>query len=136
MPLTGDMWAALFFAIAQIESGGVPAVNESEQAHGIYQIRQVYLDDANEYMCRRSCKWMSYTLQDVHASKSKSENMIRAYSYRYKSRTPEEIARRHNGGPRGMEKSSTIKYWKKVKPLYEAELMRRTTLNDQHRIGR
>jgi hypothetical protein len=35
--------------------------------------------------------------------------------------TIEDIARIHNGGPDGYKKSSTDKYWEKVKKLWEKQ---------------
>jgi hypothetical protein len=49
--------------------------------------------------------------------KEYSERIIRAYWSRYAPRgaTPEQLARIHNGGPRGHLKSATRGYWRKIR---------------------
>ena len=99
--------------LAQIESGRDDfAVNESENAHGRYQIRAAYLADANEAL------GTSYTLADCHDPRI-AEAVVRAYLLRYgtafekrvgRTATPVDLARIHNGGPRGPEKAATADY--------------------------
>ena len=87
------------------------AVNQSEGAYGILQIRQCVLDDVNSYYGK------SFTLEDCF-----SPTVSRWVCLRYLERwdalgSYEEAARTWNGGPRGPTKKSTEKYWKKVKSL-------------------
>lgn len=88
------------------------AINQKEDAHGRYQIRQCYLDDANESL------GTSYTLADCHDPRI-AEAVVRAYLLRYgsafekrtgRTATPVDLARIHNGGPRGAEKAATADY--------------------------
>jgi hypothetical protein len=48
--------------------------------------------------------------------KAYSERIIRAYWARYapKGATVEQLARIHNGGPKGHRLSGTLKYWRKI----------------------
>lgn len=102
--------------LAMVESGiNDAAVNKAENAHGRYQIRQAYLDDANSKL------GTSYTLHDMH-DHEKAAKVVIAYLTRYGDSyerrtghlaTDEVLARIHNGGPRGAEKASTIAYWGK-----------------------
>ena len=92
------------------------AVNAVENAHGRYQIRQPYLDDANEKL------GTAYTLADMH-DPAKAEQVVRAYLERYGSAylaktgnapTVEVLARIHNGGPNGWSKYATKAYARRV----------------------
>lgn len=106
--------------LAMVESGvDDAAVNESEGAHGRYQIRQCYLDDANQRL------GTSYTLQDMH-DPHKAEIVVRAYLMRYgesyerrtgQPATDEVLARIHNGGPLGAERDCTLPYLDKYRQL-------------------
>ena len=73
-------------------------------AHGPAQIRQIYLDDSNEYA------GTSYTLQDCHDYEI-AFKVARSYWSRYGLVTPEQRARCHYGGPKGAQRSSTLEYW-------------------------
>lgn len=99
--------------LAAIESGGDDlAYNQAEGAHGRYQIREGYLKDANEAL------GTSYTLADMH-DPAKAAAVVRAYLLRYGASyekrtglaaTDEDLARIHNGGPRGAERDATLGY--------------------------
>jgi len=99
--------------IAYVESKGNPsAFNRGSGAYGMYQIRMPYLSDANEAM------GTDYTLDDMFDAE-KAEQVVRAYLMKWGSKfaerhgrlpTDEELARIHNGGPRGAERQSTLKY--------------------------
>lgn len=114
--LAAELTPRFLDRLAMVESGmNDAAVNEAEGAHGRYQIRQCYLDDANEKL------GTSYTLQDMH-DPEKAAKVVIAYLTRYgdsyERRTghpasDEVLARIHNGGPRGAEKAATIPYWRK-----------------------
>lgn len=111
-------WKTLLAAIALVESSGNSgAVNHSENAVGLYQIRPAYVQDANEY-----ARWIGrHDLHFIHPDDMfcpvKSEQVMILYMMRYagENPTPEKIARIHNGGPRGYRKTATESYWQRVK---------------------
>ena len=99
--------------LAAIESGGDDAaVNAAEDAHGRWQVRAGYLADGNAEA------GTSYALDEMH-DPQKAETIVRAYLGRYgrafaaragRAPTAEELARIHNGGPRGAESPRTLAY--------------------------
>ena len=108
----------VYDAIKEVESGGdCKAIGDNGKAVGAYQIHETYVKDAN----RISGK--SYTLEDRYDEKKSLEivKIVTTYYGNYykkktgKEVTPEIIARIHNGGASGWNKSSTISYWNKVK---------------------
>ena len=99
-------------AIAAVETNGNDAaVNEREDAHGRYQIRAAYLADANRFL------GSSYTLADMH-DQAKAERVVMAYLRHYGTErgvtSLYDLARIHNGGPKGAEKRSTLDYGARV----------------------
>ena len=79
-------------------------------AAGLYQISRIYLKDVNRILGYRK-----YILAD-RFDPQKSEEMVRIYLGHYgKNKTLEDIARIHNGGPRGWSRPATKKYWLKIK---------------------
>ena len=110
--IINDIYAYdVYDAIKEVESGGdYKAIGDNGKAVGAYQINEIYVKDAN----RISGK--SYTLEDRYDEK-KSLEMVKIvttyYGNYYKKKTgkkvtPEIIARIHNGGALGWNKSSTI----------------------------
>lgn len=95
-------------AIAEVESGFADAYNSAEKAVGLLQVRQICLADVNRRYNTR------YTLDDMR-NPVKAAHVFILYTAMYKADSYEEMARIWNGGPRGMQKQSTIKYWNKVK---------------------
>ncbi len=103
-------------ALAQKESGGDPnAWNHKEDACGLYQIRQIYLNDVNRILGYRK-----FACEDRWDAK-KSGLMVVIYLDYYA--TPRRLghkptwydrARIQNGGPNGWRRCSTIKYGKDV----------------------
>lgn len=99
--------------LSEVESGTNDlAVNKREDAHGRYQIRAQYLQDANEFM------GTNYSLQDMH-DPVKANTVVWAYLARWgtcfenrtgREATATDLARIHNGGPRGAERSCTLDY--------------------------
>ena len=99
--------------LAALESGGDDAaVNAAEDAHGRWQVRAGYLADGNAEA------GTSYSLGEMH-DPQKAETIVRAYLGRYgrafaaragREPTAEELARIHNGGPRGAESPRTLAY--------------------------
>ena len=99
-------------AIAAVETNtDDAAVNASEDAHGRFQIRAAYLADANRIL------GTSYTLADMH-DQAKAERVVLAYLRHYGTErgvtSLYDLARIHNGGPRGAEKRATIDYGARV----------------------
>ena len=105
----------LLSAIAMIESSGITnAINESEQAFGLYQLRQIYIDDGNR------TQGTNFTHQDAF-DVEKAERIVMLYTtYWCKRRslplTAENVCRFHNGGSGWIFKPHlTDKYWNKIK---------------------
>ena len=117
-----EITADFLDALARLESGNQPtAVNRREDAHGLYQIRPAYLADANRIM------GTNYTLADCHRP-AVAEEVVRAYLAHYgtawerrcgRRASPYELARIHNGGPRGAERNATIDYGARFLALWE-----------------
>jgi len=102
-----DQFEALFRASCIVESNGNRfAYNYAEGATGIVQIRPVRLRDYNKLTESH------YTMADMFDPYISRKIFI---YYARIIRDPESIARQWNGGPRGMQKESTIKYWNKIK---------------------
>ena len=99
----------LILAIILIESGGDPnAIGDNNQAVGVLQIHPVMVADVNRVA------GTAYTLDDRYCVDA-SIQMFLIYSRHYTPcLTPELVARRWNGGPRGERKQATARYWRKV----------------------
>ena len=102
----------LLDAIRQVESsGGVYTVGDGGKAVGPYQLWKVYVDDVNRIAGTK------YTYAD-RMDEKKSREMVKIYLSHYGNRLTElEMARIHNGGPKGHKKQSTVKYAEKIKGL-------------------
>lgn len=108
-----NLHAGFLDRLAMVESGGEDAaVNAAEDAHGRWQVRAGYLADGNAEA------GTSYALDEMH-DPAKAETIVRAYLSRYgrafaaragRAPTEEELARIHNGGPRGAERTATLAY--------------------------
>ena len=111
--MLNDLQRGFLDRLALVESGGDDAAtNAAEGAVGRYQIRPAYLADANE------AAGTSYTLAEMREP-GKAEAVVRAYLARYgcafaaragRAPTAEDLARIHNGGPRGAERAATLAY--------------------------
>jgi hypothetical protein len=109
----------VFAAIVEVESGGnCNAVNYKEGAIGPVQIREACRQDCNAQL--RHDQMTTYSRQDCFDLEA-SRQMFYAYCRRYRAETEEEMARQWNGGPMGMHKKTTVKYWAKVKAALEAQ---------------
>jgi hypothetical protein len=97
-------FSALMYATAMVETMGNPLFyNEFENAVGIFQIRQVRVDEYN----RRTGS--NYTLADM-ADVKLSEKVFLYFASKYKPHEFERIAKAWNGsGP------MTELYWKRIK---------------------
>ncbi len=108
---SGDL-ERLLDAIAQVESGNRSnAVGDKGRAIGAYQIHRAYWKDGTRIL---RVKW-SYT--DAF-DRQKARSVARAYLRHYgKGKSLIDLARIHNGGPRGYKKRATLAYAKKVQTL-------------------
>ena len=99
----------LLDAIRQVESsGGKYTVGDGGKAVGAYQLHKIYVDDVNRIAKTK------YTYID-RMNEAKSRQMVRLYLAHYgKGLTLLDMARIHNGGPRGHKKDSTIGYAFKI----------------------
>ena len=105
-------------AIAAVETNtDDSAVNTREDAHGRFQIRAAYLADANRIL------GTSYTLADMH-DQAKAERVVLAYLRHYGTErgvtSLYDLARIHNGGPRGAEREATADYGARFRAIWEA----------------
>jgi hypothetical protein len=101
----------LLDAMYSVESNrGKNLVGDGGKAIGPYQIWREYWQDAVEHD-----KSIGGKYEDC-MNKAYAEKIIRAYWARYapKGATLEQLARIHNGGPRGHKRSATVKYWNKI----------------------
>lgn len=95
-----------------MESGGDPrAVGDGGRAIGMYQIHRAYWQDAVDHDPS-----IGGTYRDCY-DPAYAERIVRAYLSRYAPRgaTLEQLARIHNGGPKGHLKKATLGYWTKVR---------------------
>lgn len=101
----------LINSVIMVESSGNDlAHNLSEDAVGCLQIRPIMVREVNRLLKRRG-ESRSYTLED-RWNRRKSIEMFLVFNKNISSF--EEQCRRWNGGPNGMNKTATIKYWNKV----------------------
>ena len=102
----------LLDAIAVVESRDNPAaVGDHGKAVGVYQIHRSYWDKGTSIL---GVTWGYRDAQDP----GKARQVVRAYlSYYGRGKTLLEIARIHNGGPRGHEKASTLAYAHKIEQV-------------------
>lgn len=116
------MLAKLFCAMMAVETQcNDLAINTDENAHGIIQTRQLALDEVNKkYGTTYKLEDMKKRYMQVHVflmyAKIHGEN-----PFDVDEKTAERIARKWNGGPKGMEKESTKEYWKKVQVEMEKQ---------------
>ena len=103
-PLPVEPFSKLMYAIGMVETrGNTQAYNEFEHAAGIFQIRQVRLDDYNRLTGQY------YTLQDVFKYEI-SEKVFLYFASLIGPYDLEKIAKAWNGsGPK------TELYWKRIK---------------------
>lgn len=105
-------YESIWDVICRVESNYNPtAVGDTTikyHSYGIVQIRQSRLDD---YYQRTG---IQYTERDMF-NVEKSKQVFMYYACEISHTNPERISREWNGGPKGMKKKSTIRYWNKVK---------------------
>lgn len=116
----GESSTELVDALIQVESGGddsaVGDKNLQDKAYGCLQIRQPCVDDVNR------AYGTNYRAEDCCNDRVLSIKIYELYIRLYATKTrlgreptDEDRARIWNGGPNGWKKSSTKKYWIKVK---------------------
>jgi len=109
------MLSVLFAAIVSIESGGnCLAIGDKGKAVGPAQIWEITVNDCNRILGKPV-----FRMED-RFSFEKSAEMFQIYTEHYGKRygvpVSDEIrAKVWNGGPIGPNKSTTQKYWNKVK---------------------
>lgn len=104
-------------AIRKQESGGEKrpneAVGDNGTSLGSFQISRAYWIDALDHDPSIGGEYEDVKDPDY------ARRVIVAYLSRYIKKTEhwtdERVARIHNGGPAGMRKQSTIKYWRSVR---------------------
>jgi hypothetical protein len=99
----------LLDAIARVESHGDPnAVGDGGRALGAYQIHRGYWEDGTGLL---GVDW----LHPDAADSKKARRVVKAYLLHYgRGKSLLEMARIHNGGPRGDEKKATLPYARKL----------------------
>lgn len=100
----------LLSAMAHVETRHNPeAYNSREHAVGLFQVRQLAVDDINRKFRT------SYTLADFYREPMLGAWAVWAYGSIYNAKTDFEFAVLWNGGPRGRQKKDALLYWQKVK---------------------
>ncbi len=99
----------LLDAIARIESHCDPnAVGDGGRALGAYQIHRLYWQEGAELL------GVDWPHRDA-ADPKKARRVVKAYLLHYgKGKGLVEMARIHNGGPRGCEMKGTLPYVRKI----------------------
>ncbi len=117
MPRTGgppqnDPMDRLLDAIAVVESGDNPgAVGDHGRALGVYQIHRSYWTEGTQIL------GVTWKYQDAR-DPQKARQVVRAYlSYYGRGKSLLDMARIHNGGPRGDEKGATLAYARKIEQV-------------------
>lgn len=115
---SADPFARALKAMVQVESRGNPnAVGDGGRAIGVLQIHHGYWQDGTRFL---GVSWPYSDARDP----AKAEAVVLAYTQHYAKAnrlpwTVEVIARIHNGGPRGMQKQATIRYYRMVQKMME-----------------
>ncbi len=107
-----DPMDRLLDAIALVESRDNPgAVGDHGRALGVYQIHRSYWAEGTEIL---GVTWKYREARDPQ----KARQVVRAYlSYYGRGKTLLDMARIHNGGPRGCEKAATLVYARKIEQV-------------------
>ncbi|MEO6709553.1 MAG: hypothetical protein ABI054_02550 [Planctomycetota bacterium] len=107
---------AILDAIREVESGGEPnagrdATGDRGRAIGPFQIHRAYFQDSGVAGRFEACREPEFARQ-----------VVLGYWERWcpealESRDAMTLARVHNGGPKGAQRSSTLPYWRKVESI-------------------
>jgi hypothetical protein len=107
---SGGREARLFAAIRKVESNGNDkAVGDGGKSRGPYQCSLAAWLDGTKAI------GVSWNYETYVWSRWHSEQVMLGYWKLYGCKTDESKSRCWNGGPNGMRKSATAKYWKRVK---------------------
>lgn len=115
LPAQAQTWDTFLDAIQKVETGGEAdpnnAVGDNGKALGAYQIWYDYWADAVEHRPDLKARGYKAVKDPAYA-----REIIKAYMDRYApdGATWEDLARIHNGGPKGHRRNSTKAYWVKV----------------------
>lgn len=102
-------------AMIHVESRNSPlAYNKKEEAAGVLQIRPIMIREVN-----RVVGYAKYSLSDRWNRESSIKIFMDIQAYHNPEWDLEKAARIWNGGPNGMNKSSTAFYWSLVKSKME-----------------
>jgi hypothetical protein len=106
----------LLDAIAEVESrGNAVSVGDSGRAAGVYQIHRSYWADGTRIL---GVDWDYRDAQDPQ----KARQVVRAYLSHYgRGKALLDVARIHNGGPKGDEKEATLAYARKIAQIFYAK---------------
>lgn len=107
---------SLLDAIRQIESSGDDAaIGDGGKAIGPYQIWRAYWLDACEYDPSLKSRGYEACFEPDYARR-----VVIAYLSRYGAgKSAKDLARIHNGGPKGHRKTATLEYWNKIEDAME-----------------
>ncbi len=107
-----DPMDRLLDAIAVVESRDNPgAVGDHGRALGVYQIHRSYWAEGTEIL---GVTWKYRDARDPQ----KARQVVRAYlSYYGHGKNLLDMARIHNGGPKGYEKAATLPYARKIEQV-------------------
>jgi hypothetical protein len=115
-------WNTFLDAIQKVETGSEKdpnnAVGDNGKALGAYQIWYDYWFDAVEHRPELKARGYKAVTDPAYA-----REIVRAYMDRYApdGATWEDLARIHNGGPKGYRRNSTKAYWVKVQKHLKKE---------------
>ena len=105
----------LIDAIGVVESNNNDnAIGDNGKSIGKYQIGKLYWQDG--------CRFLKVSWPYENAKNpNKARQVVREYLLHYgRGKTLEQIARCHNGGPKGYLKPQTEAYWRKVEKVIKA----------------
>ncbi len=104
-----DLMDRLLDAIARVESRDNPeAMGDHGRAMGVYQIHRPYWIEGTRIL---GVDWAYDDARDPE----KARQVVRAYLCHYgRGRSLLDLARIHNGGPKGYEKAATLAYARKI----------------------
>ena len=106
-------------AILEVESnGGIYLSSKTEDAKGHFQIRRIMVREVNSILVKQGVLKRYVAADRIDFEKS-LEMFIIFQLYHNPHLDLETAARMWQGGERGMSKPSTIKYYLKVKRVYE-----------------
>jgi len=97
----------VMLACLQVEGNPSGGLADNGRTLGPLCISRAVVVDVNRHFGTHY-KW--HDMQDLH----KAQDVFDKYAHLYHSVTAEQIARRWNGGPTGMRKRQTKRYWNLV----------------------